>query len=262
MNARRECCDQFESILDAHTGDEICLSCGQARVYLFHADDYIPPPSLDIEQEEKRKEKEAEKEQEGSSSSSSSSSCRGANHLIRELIDIAANKNVSQAICSTATELLEKKLKKRKKKTAHRALAAHCLYLAFYMHDVPRSLKELSTMYRVSAKAIGRYEETKNRQTDSSSSSLQTLKPSHLVERTLSGLNIDDVSMINQVKTLSDSLYENQLNSVSPQSALAVSVALTFPQLALASIAEQCQISRQTVAKHLHNLNNHRTRTI
>ena len=226
----QHCCDQFEPVIDSHSGDEICMSCGRARVYLLH--DYLtPPPSSFFRREEE--------EEEGENSKS-------VQHLIIELMDIASNQNVPETIAETATSLLKKERRERGKTTADRSLAAYCLYRAFHMHEVPRSFKEISHIYNLPAKTIGRYETTNN--------TLETLKPSQLAERALSRLHIFDMRKLNHVKTMADKLYEEDLSSVSPQSALATSVALSFPHLPLASIAEQCHISRQTLLKHYNRI--------
>lgn len=234
----QHCCEQFDPVLDSHSGDEICMSCGRARAYLFH--DFItaaapaaPPPSSSFSS--------LGDEEEGGENESS----RQTQQLITELVDIAANQNVPEAIAETATELLKKERRKRGKTMADRSLAAYCLYRAFHMHEVPRSFKEISHIYNLSAKTIARYEEK------TTSSTLQTLlKPSQLAERALSRLHIHDMRKVNQVKAMADRLYEEDLSSVSPQSALATSVALSLPHLTLSSIAEQCHISRQTLLKH------------
>lgn len=216
------CCDQFDPILDSHSGDEICLSCGRASIYLFPAHFMASSPFRDEKEEENN---------------------RQVNLLISELTDIAANRNVPEEISKTASQLVREEA--RKKKTTGRAMAAYCLYRAFYMHDVPRSLKELSLIYDLPVKTIAKYE---------TSHTQKSLQPSQLAERALSQLKVLDMGKINHVKAMADKLYDNELSSASPQSALATSVALTFPELSLTSIAEQCHISRQTLAKHYSTL--------
>jgi len=152
-------------------------------------------------------------------------------------MDVCANKNIPDAIGRSAIGLLNKMVT-----GVNRAKAAYCLYQAFYLHDVPRSYKEISEMYCLPVKVIAKYEENAE----------NILKPSQLVTRTLSNLNVKLCpNKIEQVKTLSDSFYLHELSSASPQACLAVAISVLLPGIDALTITNHCHISKHTLAKHL-----------
>ena len=209
MQTSIACCLEQTLVLDDRTGDEICTACGRASAYLFS------PPQT---------------------SKWGGELCA----IRREIMDVCANKHVPDSIARTAIGLLNKV-----NTGISRPKAAYCLYQAFYLHDVPRSYKEISEMYCLPVKAIAKYEENAE----------NTLKPSHLASRTLASLGTRiSVYKIDQVKTVADSFYLHELSSASPQACLAVAIRLLLPTVDELTVSKHCHISKHTLAKHLRTI--------
>jgi len=152
--------------------------------------------------------------------------------VVKELRDICANGNISEYLTQEAVNLL----KKEKIKT--RIIAAQTLHKVFQNHHVPRTYKELSNLFYISPSQIGKY------------TCVSETKPSHLAERVLADLNITRLSLVEKIAATADELFEGELNSVSPQSALAVSIALHHENLPMKQVAKSCHITKQTLQKH------------
>lgn len=153
----------------------------------------------------------------------------------RELRDICANHNLPEVIYLRAVYLLHKERK------ISREVSARCLHAALTDCNAPRTYKEISSMYFVPTTSIN--------DTDTNE-----LKPSQLIERTLRQLEIIEVDVMKKIGLHADVLFEGELCSVSPQSALAVAIALVKPHLCRQKIANSCHISKQTLHKHLRRI--------
>jgi len=151
---------------------------------------------------------------------------------VRQLRDICINANIPDFIIEEAVAIF----KQEKLKT--RVNAAQSLHRVFQLHNVCRSYKELSSLFFLLPSQIARYD------------SVSETKPSHLAERVLNELNITQLPLVERVARKADELFEGELNSVSPQSALAVSIALLHTELPMAQVSESCQITKQTLQKH------------
>ena len=155
-------------------------------------------------------------------------------------MDVCANKHIPDDIGRTAIGLLNKLVS-----GVSRPKAAHCLYQACYLHDVPRSYKEISEMYCLPVKVIAKYEENAE----------NMLQPSQLASRALSNLGAKRcANKLKQVQTLSDSFYLNELSSASPQACLAVAISVLLPDIDALTISKYCHISKHTLAKHLKSI--------
>lgn len=119
--------------------------------------------------------------------------------------------------------------------------AAMSLHSACQVLNVPRTLKEIAGMFYLQPMTLGK----KNQ------SLISLTRPSQLASRVLSNLNITSLPLAEKISSKADTLFFNVLVSVSPQTALAVSIALLSPDLKTSVVAEQCQISVQTLKKHL-----------
>lgn len=153
-----------------------------------------------------------------------------------ELKKICDNNNFVDSIFETALAELRKK---RGKTTVERA--AMSLHSACQVLNVPRTLKEIAGMFYLQPMTLGK----KNQ------SLISLTRPSQLASRVLSNLNITSLPLAEKISSKADTLFFNVLVSVSPQTALAVSIALLSPDLKTSVVAEQCQISVQTLKKHL-----------
>jgi len=151
---------------------------------------------------------------------------------VKELRDICINANIPDPLIEEAVILL----KQEKLKT--RITAAQSLHKVFQLHGVPRSYKELSNLFFLLPTQIANYD------------SVSETKPSHLAERVLHDLDITRLPLVEKVAKKADALFERELNSVSPQSALAVSIALLHPELSMIQISKKCHITKQTLHKH------------
>jgi len=151
---------------------------------------------------------------------------------VRQLRDICINAHIPDFIIEEAVDLF----KQEKLKT--RVAAAQSLHRVFQLHNVCRSYKELSSLFFLLPCQIARYD------------SVSETQPSHLAERVLHELNITQLPLVEQVSKKADELFEGELNSVSPQSALAVSIALLHPEISMTQVSESCQITKQTLQKH------------
>ena len=102
----------------------------------------------------------------------------------------------------------------------------------------PRTYKEIGLMFHIPSRSIA-------------SNDICNTKPSDLAVRVLAQLDISRTSMVRAIATQADTLFQGELCSVSPQSALAVAIALAQPFLNKQMIAGNCHISKQTLLKHI-----------
>lgn len=203
------CCQEY-LLLDQHTGDEICSSCGRAQHYYCS-----PKESTSLERKREI-----------------------FTPLEYDIINVCSNAHIVQCICDSAIELFRAKKGKRS-----RVVAAQSLYEAFKRHYVPRSYKEVAALFYLRPTSIER---------GGQNDSVNLTKPSDLAARVLAELGLkENYTLLLRIQAKADELYENELCSVSPKSALAVSIVLLFkPSPPLQLVAEKCHISKQTLHKH------------
>jgi transcription initiation factor TFIIIB Brf1 subunit/transcription initiation factor TFIIB len=214
-------CCQENVILDQHTGEEVCTQCGMTYPYLF-----VPVQTNLTEVPDQPEEK--------------LTSGTAAKWHEEELREVCAKLNLSQEICSSATTLYMEQAIKQKSKS----FAAYCLYRACCLAGVPRSLKELSGVFGIPVREIARLKNKAERRQEA------LIKPSDLAARACSKLGISDFSLVEAIKGEADRLFENELGSAAPQSALAVAIAFIVDSLSHASISNHCQVAKQTLTRH------------
>ena len=196
------CCSEYV-IEDTHTGDEICTGCSRATQTFFHS----APSTCDY----------------------------SFSKIEIELKDICANYFILDSIFYRAVDLF------RKKGKGSREAAAYSLYKALVNSEVPRTLKEVSTMFNMPASKIAQEE----------SNCVSHTKPSHLAARVLYRFDIIDQPLVDEISAQADRLYVSVLCSATPQTVLAVCIAQRLPLLPKQTIACHCGISKQTLLKHL-----------
>jgi len=200
------CCNAY-IVLDAHTSDGICNECGRVEEH-FH---------LDMSEQKRL--------------NYALPNCP----ILIELEDICKNKNVCSSIFNTAKSLYERK------KMGTRGQAAHCLYLAFLEHNVPRTYKEISSICQIPVSDITRGIED---------NSIIETQPSLLAERVLFQLNIDNKVQVDDIKKKADQLFHTVLTAHPPQSALALAILLLESRtFTIRRIADACNISTQCVRR-------------
>lgn len=152
-----------------------------------------------------------------------------------ELKKICENNHFVDSIFLKALHILRAGKEKQTLQHAAVALQEACKDL-----NVPRTLKEISNLFFIQPTSIAKQNK----------STISLTKPSQLASRVLNGLDILSCPLIEQISSKADELFFYTLVSVSPQTALAVSIAILRPDLDLARIAKHCQVSVQTVKKH------------
>ena len=88
----------------------------------------------------------------------------------------------------------------------------------------------------------------------SSSSNTSLTKPSDLARRVLYSFDIIHQPLVDKIGKEGDALFYGLLCSSTPQSALAVSIAMNLPFVPKQLVASHCHISKQTLLKHLRRL--------
>ena len=132
-----------------------------------------------------------------------------------------------------------------------RETAASCLHRVLAEHGAPRTLKELSVMFHIPESHI---RQPPQQQMQQGKSSTSLTKPSDLARRVLYSFDIIHQPMVNKIGKEGDVLFYGSLCSSTPQSALAVSIALNLPFVPKQLVASHCHISKQTLLKHLRRL--------
>ena len=219
-----ECCQEY-IVQDSHTGDEICTACSRAtRALLFSS---LVPSAHDR-------------------------LCLSP--VEQELRDICANYCIPDNIFYQTVERIRKNPLARQRE--RRENAASCLQRVLAEHDAPRTLKELSAMFHIPECHIRQPQQQQQRGESSSSSSSNTslTKPSDLARRVLYSFDIIHQPVVDKIGKEGDALFYGLLCSSTPQSALAVSIAMNFPFVPKQLVATNCHISKQTLLKHLRRL--------
>lgn len=198
------CCNAY-LIHDQRVGDEICENCGRAERY--YEDTFLKKEDIVI-----------------------------SGSIEVELKKICDNNNFQNIIFEKALSVL--RMKKGKKTIEQAALSLHtaCQFL-----NVPRTLKEISSMFFIRTNSLSKKDE----------GLISLTRPSQLAVRVLSSLNITSLSLVEKISSRADKLFFNVLVSVSPQTALAVSIIMEQPELGLNTVAKHCHISVQTLKKHM-----------
>lgn len=130
-----------------------------------------------------------------------------------------------------------KTLRLSTKKT--RIKAAQVMHKVLIDNNRTRSLKEISSMFHIPFVKIGRYD------------NVSLVQPSDMSSRVFVELGIDNYHFQKSICTKADMLFEHELGCVSPQTALAVSIALLCADfLSTSTIAGACHISKQTLSRH------------
>ena len=210
---------------DAHTGDEICTACSRATRALFTS--YSAAATLPDRP------------------------CHFS-FIEQELRDICANYCIPDNIFYQTVERLRKNPLGRQREQ-QRETAASCLHRVLAEHDAPRTLKELSVMFHIPESHI-RQPQRQQQQMQQGESSTSLTKPSDLARRVLYSFDIIHQPMVNNIGKEGDVLFYGLLCSSTPQSALAVSIALNLPFVPKQLVASHCHISKQTLLKHLRRL--------
>ena len=219
-----ECCQEY-IVQDAHTGDEICTACSRATRALFTS--YSAAATLPDRP------------------------CHFS-FIEQELRDICANYCIPDNIFYQTVERLRKNPLGRQREQ-QRETAASCLHRVLAEHDAPRTLKELSVMFHIPESHI-RQPQRQQQQMQQGESSTSLTKPSDLARRVLYSFDIIHQPMVNKIGKEGDVLFYGSLCSSTPQSALAVSIALNLPFVPKQLVASHCHISKQTLLKHLRRL--------
>lgn len=197
-----ECCGYI--LYDEHTGDNVCESCGKIISTL-------PSPIITKDNNE--------------------SIC----NLINEFIDIASNNQVSQCIIDRTLNLYNKGKQKG------RSILISSFYKACVIEQVPRSIKEISDMFKINFSEILKYTGDYN------------IKPSDLSQRICNKLGITKYCHIKNIDAVSDGLFKYIFINSPPQSCLAVAILNSYPEnappISIAKIANTCQVSLSCIRR-------------
>jgi|GEM_PF-4729028 predicted DNA-binding protein YlxM (UPF0122 family) len=218
------CCFAY-FVIDQHTGDEICQQCGLTYPYIFIPADHLNTMEI-------------------------AAPANGGAELTgheRELKEVCAKLSLSDEICRSAIKLFQSEPPRQR---SSRTFAAYCLYETCLQAGVPRSMKELAGIFEVTVQGISKW--IKKERSNS------IVKPSDLATRACARMEIADFSVVEAIKKEADRLFEHELGSVAPQTALAVAIAFTVDNISHTTIARQCQVAKQTLVRHIRRIKERR----